>query len=51
MAKGLKSQNEEVEGLYYLYVANTKVLICVFVFTYAEIRFSHDAAHLQAPSF
>ena len=28
------------------YVAKTKMLICVLVFSYANIRFSHDAAHL-----
>ena len=29
-------------------MAKTKAkLICVFVFTYAKIRFSHDAAHIS----
>ena len=39
-----------------IYVANTKVLIscevnaqliCIFVFAYAESKFSHDAAHMM----
>ena len=53
MARGLKFRIQEVEGLYYP-VAKTKALIsftviakliCVFVFAYAKIRFSYDAAH------
>ena len=27
-------------------VGKTKALICIFVFTYAKSRFSHDAAHM-----
>ena len=30
----------------YGHTAFTAQLICVFVFAYTEIRFSHDAAHL-----
>ena len=30
--------------------AVTAKLICVFVFAYAKIRFSHDEAHLKAYS-
>ena len=32
----------EADGLYYIYVAKTKALIC---FTYAKSMFSHDADH------
>ena len=42
MARGLKFQNTEVEGLYYL----CRQLVCAFVFVYAKSRFSHDAAQL-----
>ena len=51
MARGLRIY--EVEGLYY--VAKIKELIscevnsqlfCTFVFAYAKMRFSHDAAYL-----
>ena len=35
-----------VEGLFYLHVAETKVLICAFVFAYANCWFSHDATHI-----
>ena len=31
--------------------AVTAKLICVFVFAYAKIRFSHDAAHIRTPYF
>ena len=54
MPRGFKFRLKIVEGLYYL-LAKTKTLIscavtaqliCVFVFTYAKIRFSHNEAHM-----
>ena len=33
-----------------VYIAKTKVLICVFVFTYAKCWFSHAAAHILGSS-
>ena len=57
MARGLKFCVKEVEGLYYPCSENkgadqlrgsfavTAKLICVFVFTYAKSRFSHNEAH------
>ena len=55
MARGLKFRILKVEGLYYLCRKNkalisctvTSQLICVFVFAYAKIRFSHDAAQIE----
>ena len=47
MARGLKFRINKVEELYYLDVAKTKALICVFVFAYANCWFSHDAAQLD----
>ena len=46
MARGLKFTMSEVEGLYYLCSKNkgTDQIICVFVFAYSKISFSHDAA-------
>ena len=54
MARGLKIYIKKVEGLCYLYSKNkaliscavTVQLICGFVFAYAKIRFSHDAAEI-----
>ena len=51
MARDLKFQIEEVEGLYYLCCKNKgadqlRSLICAFVFAYAKIRFSHDTAQM-----
>ena len=54
IAKGLKFQTlKDLEGLYYLAKTNTMIsfavtakLICVFVFAFAKIRFSHEAAHI-----
>ena len=44
MARGLKFQICEVEGLYYLCSEINAQLICAFVFTYAKSRFFHDTA-------
>ena len=57
MARGLKFQIKEAEGLHYLYVpvVKTKVLtsfaftvklMYAFIIAYAKSRFSHDGAHL-----
>ena len=53
MARSLKFRITVVEGLYYPYSKKalisctvTAQLICVFVFAYAKIRFSHDEAHI-----
>ena len=54
MARSLKLQIKEKEKLYYpcretkaqISYAVTAQLICAFVFTYAKIWFSHDAAQL-----
>ena len=46
MARDLKFRVKEVEGLYYLCSENKALLIYAFVFAYAKIRFSHDAAHI-----
>ena len=54
MARCLKFRIYEVEGLYYLCSENkgadqlraTAKLICVFVFAYAKIWFSNNAAHI-----
>ena len=50
MARGLTFGIYEIEGLYYLCSENkgTAKLICVFVFAYAKIRFSHVVAHFSA---
>ena len=54
MDRGLKFWIWKVEGLYY--VAKTKALIsfavtakliCIFVFVYAKLWFSYDAAHIH----
>ena len=44
----LEISDLEVQGLYYPCSENKGAdkLICVFVFAYAKIRFSHDAAHI-----
>ena len=55
IARDLKFQILEVEGLYYLCSENkalisfavTAKLICVLVFAYAKIQFSHEAAHIE----
>ena len=55
MARGLKFRIEKVEGLYYLCSENkgvisfafTAKLICVFVFTYANHWFSHEAVQIS----
>ena len=57
MARGLEFRNPERGGIVlYLRVAETKALIsfavtakliCVFVFAYTKIRFSHDATHIM----
>ena len=51
MARGLKFGIYEIEGLYFLCSENkgtvTAKLICVFVFAYAKIRFSHVVAHFS----
>ena len=56
MARGLKFRIKVV-GDCTIRIAKTKALIsfvvtakliCVFVFAYAKIRFSHDAAHIMA---
>ena len=55
MARGLKFRIKIEEGLFYIRITKTKVLIsfavtpkliCVFVFAYAKLRISHDEAHL-----
>ena len=48
MARDLKFQIQEVEGLYYLCSENkgAEQLRGLF-FAYAKSRFSHDAAHLK----
>ena len=55
MAIGLKFRIEKVEGLYLVRVAKTKALIsfavtakliCVLVFAYTKLNFSHDAAQI-----
>ena len=59
MARGLKFWIYEVEGLYYPLVKTkaliscevTTQLICVFVFAYAKIWFSHIAANINLESF
>ena len=53
MARGLKFRIQKVEGLYYPCSENRGAdqLICVFVFAYAKIRFSHDEAHLWSEIF
>ena len=54
MARGLKFRIEVVEGLNYPYSENkgvdqlrsvTAQLICIFVFAYTKIRFSHNKAN------
>ena len=57
IARGLKFRIKVVEGLFYTCSENkgadqlcgavtvTAKLICVFVFAFAKIRFSHDEAH------
>ena len=53
MARGLSYHIYVVEEIYYLCRENkeadqlhgTAALICIFVFTYAKSRFSHDAPH------
>ena len=56
MARDLKFLTMEIEGLHYLYSENKGAdqlhsyclqLICTFVFTYAQSRFSYDAAHIK----
>ena len=55
MSRGLKFRNKEEDGLYYPCSENKGAdqlrgyakLICAFVFAYAKIRFSHNAAHIQ----
>ena len=52
MARGLKFQIKEVDGLFYLCCEKNAdqlpaQLICTFVFAYAKCRFSHDVAHLK----
>ena len=55
MVRGLKIRIQVVEDCT-IYAAKTKALIscevtvqliCVFVFTYAKSRFSHDVAHIN----
>ena len=54
IACGLKFQNIEVEGLYYVVktkvlisFAATEQLICTFVFANAKNRFSQDMAQIE----
>ena len=58
MASGLKFWIYEVEGLYYpssenkgalISFAVTAKLICVYVFAYAKMRFSHEEAQMLGP--
>ena len=54
MVRGLKFRIEKEEGLIYLCRENkdadqfvvTAKLLCVFVFPYTKIQFSHNAAHM-----
>ena len=55
ITRGLKFRIQKVEGLYYPCSENkgadqlrvTAKLICIFVFAYTKIQFSHDVAHLH----
>ena len=50
MARVLTFQIYEVEGLYYIYVEKTIVLISCVVSVYAENMIYHDATHLMSCS-
>ena len=57
MARGLKFRIKVGEGLYYPYGENKDAdqlhgkLICVFVFAFAKIRFSHGEAQIFCKYF